>query len=105
MLGLGCPKQTLAKIATPQPDVKRRISFRELNLMQSYTLLGRFDIIFCRNVLIYFSAESKSDILSRMAKALNPGGYLFLGGSESIANYSDDFELVRMPRGVVYKVK
>jgi len=88
-----------------KPEIKARTSFRELNLMQSYTLLGKFDIIFCRNVLIYFSAESKRDILSRMAQALNPGGYLFLGGSESIANYSDDFELLRMNRGVVYKLK
>ena len=40
-----------------------------------------------------------------MAKATNPGGYLFLGGSESIASYSEDYELVRMPRGVVYRLK
>lgn len=88
-----------------RPEIKARIMFRELNLMQSYTLLGRFDIIFCRNVLIYFSTDSKKDILSRMAKALNPGGYLFLGGSESLASYSDDFETLRMPRGVVYRLK
>jgi len=86
-------------------EVKARVQFRDLNLMQSYSLLGRFDMIFCRNVLIYFSTESKRDILSRMARALNPRGYLFLGGSESIANYSEDFELVRMPRGVVYRLK
>lgn len=88
-----------------RPEIKARVMFRELNLMQSYALLGRFDIIFCRNVLIYFSTESKKDILSRMARALNPGGYLFLGGSESLASYSDDFETVRMPRGVVYRLK
>lgn len=81
------------------------VTLRELNLMQSYTSLGKFDVIFCRNVLIYFSTDLKKDILSRMGKALNPGGYLVLGGSESISNYSDEFELVRWRNGVIYKLK
>ncbi len=86
-------------------DIKKRVSFRELNLMQSYTLLGRFDIIYCRNVLIYFSTELKRDILARMAKCLNPGGFLVLGGSESITNYSDEFNLIRWRNGVIYQLK
>jgi chemotaxis protein methyltransferase CheR len=86
-------------------DVKKRVAFRELNLMNSYALLGRFDVIYCRNVLIYFSPQLKIDIMSRMAKALNPGGYLILGGSESITGYSDAFELVRWRNGVVYQMK
>lgn len=86
-------------------DIKKRVSFRELNLMQSYALLGRFDVIYCRNVLIYFSAELKRDIISRMGKALNPGGYLILGGSESISGYSEDFDLVRWRNGVIYQLK
>ena len=86
-------------------DIKRRISFREMNLMQNYTLLGKFDIIFCRNVLIYFSPELKRDILKRMAQALNKDGYLILGGSESISGYSESFELVRWKSGVVYRLK
>lgn len=88
-----------------RPEVKRPISFRELNLMQSYAGLGKFDIVFCRNVLIYFSSELKGDILRRIAQSLNPGGYLFLGGSESPSSYSDAFEMVRTPHGVVYRVK
>lgn len=87
------------------PQIKARVQFRELNLLQSYALLGRFDIIFCRNVLIYFSSESKRDILERMARSLNPGGYLFLGGSESITGLSDAFEMVRHGGGVVYRLK
>jgi len=87
------------------PDIKNRISFREMNLMQSYTLLGKFDVIFCRNVLIYFSTELKKDILLRMSKALNRGGFLVLGGSESVSGYSDAFELVRWKNGVVYRLK
>lgn len=86
-------------------EIKKRVSFRELNLMQSYTLLGRFDVIYCRNVLIYFSTELKRDILARMAKCLNPGGFLVLGGSESITNYSDEFDLIRWRNGVIYQLK
>ena len=85
--------------------VRAPVRFSELNLLQSYTLLGKFDIIFCRNVLIYFSSDLKSDILSRMASALNPGGYLILGGSESPTGYTRAFDMVRYPKGVVYRLK
>lgn len=85
--------------------IRLPVRFSELNLLQSYTLLGRFDIIFCRNVLIYFSSELKSDILSRMARVLNPGGYLILGGSESPTGYTRAFDMVRYPKGVVYRLK
>lgn len=87
------------------PEIKKRVRFQELNLLQSYSLLGQFDIIFCRNVLIYFSNDVKADILSRMARSLKPGGYLFLGGSEPIASYSDAFDMVRCKQGVVYRLK
>lgn len=85
--------------------VKSPVRFSELNLLQSYNLLGKFDIIFCRNVLIYFSTEMKRDILTRMAQTLNPGGILILGGSESPTGYSQEFEMVRYPKGVVYRIK
>jgi len=86
-------------------NIRARISFREVNLLQSYGGLGKFDAIFCRNVLIYFSADSKKDILNRMAQSLNPRGFLMLGASESIAQYSDKFEMVRASSGVVYRLK
>ena len=86
-------------------EIRRRVNFRHLNLLQSFSSLGKFDVIFCRNVLIYFSTESKMDILARFAQQLNPGGYLFLGASESMANYSDAFEMVRCHPGVVYQLK
>ncbi len=86
-------------------NIRSRISFRECNLMQSYATLGKYDIIFCRNVLIYFSAESKSDILNRMADSLNPRGFLMLGASESIAPNTDAVEMVRASTGVVYRLK
>jgi chemotaxis protein methyltransferase CheR len=86
-------------------EIQARVSFREMNLMQSYSFLGKFDVIFCRNVLIYFSQELKRDILKRMTQVLNPGGYLILGGSESISGYSEDFELVKWNNGVIYRLK
>ncbi len=85
--------------------IKAPARFAELNLFKSYSLLGKFDLIFCRNVLIYFSSESKTDILNRMAQVLNPGGYIILGGSESPTGYSPAFEMVRYEQGVIYRLK
>jgi chemotaxis protein methyltransferase CheR len=88
-----------------QAPLKTMVRFSEMNLQQSYNLLGKFDIIFCRNVLIYFSSALKTDILERMATCLNPGGVLILGGSESPTGYTKAFEMVRYPQGVVYRLK
>jgi len=87
------------------PTISSRVQCKPLNLLQSYSLLGRFDIIFIRNVLIYFSTESKKQILEKMCKSLNPGGYLFLGGSESITGITDQMNMVRTNGGVVYQLK
>lgn len=107
----GISKERRDKYFTPQEkvwalnnDIKRRVRFTELNLMQSFATLGKFDIIFCRNVLIYFSAELKSDILNRMAKQLQPNGYLVLGSSESITGYTEAFKMVRSGGAVYYQV-
>jgi chemotaxis protein methyltransferase CheR len=88
-----------------RPELRRRVQFRELNLTASFALLGRFDVIFCRNVLIYFSPEQKADIIRRMAQTLNPGGYLFLGSTESLSGHSDRFEMVTGHGGIVYRLK
>jgi len=86
-------------------NVKQRVSFSEQNLLLDYGRLGKFDIIFCRNVLIYFSAERKTDILQRMARSLNPDGYLFLGASETIRGYTEAFDMIRSPHGTYYRLK
>jgi chemotaxis protein methyltransferase CheR len=86
-------------------NVKRLVNFRPQNLMESYALLGKFDIIFCRNVLIYFSADMKSKVLNQMAGSLNPGGYLLLGASESLTGLTDRFDMVRCNPGIIYKLK
>ncbi len=85
--------------------VRALARFTELNLLKKYSLLGKFDLIFCRNVLIYFSAELKTDILNKMAEIINPGGYMILGGSESPTGYTHAFEMARFEKGVVYRVK
>lgn len=88
-----------------RPEIKKRVRFRELNLLKSYQGLGRFDIIFCRNVLIYFSQDIKRDILTRATALLNPGGYLFLGSAESLTSHSESFEMLRFPEGIVYRLR
>ncbi|MEQ6341998.1 MAG: protein-glutamate O-methyltransferase CheR [Gammaproteobacteria bacterium] len=87
-------------------EIRKRVTFAELNLMKKdYSGLGKFDVIFCRNVLIYFSSDLKRDIIARFSQALVPGGYLFLGASESVSNYSDAFDTVRCQGGMVYRLK
>jgi len=88
-----------------KPEVKKMTSFKNYNLLDSYTGLGKFDIIFCRNVLIYFSSDVKSRILNQFAGALNPGGYLILGASESLTGLTDKFDMVRCNPGIIYKLK
>lgn len=85
--------------------LKRMVTFKPQNLMESYGMLGKFDIIFCRNVLIYFSPEMKSKVLNQMAGSLNPGGYLLLGASESLTGLTDRFEMIRCNPGIIYKLK
>jgi chemotaxis protein methyltransferase CheR len=88
-----------------KPDITKYVRFRELNLLGDYSLLGDFDVVFLRNVLIYFSHENKKQILQRARRRINAGGYLFLGGSEPMGNYSDEFEMVHSPYGVAYRVR
>lgn len=76
-------------------EVTRQVRFQQFNLLKSFTALGRFDIIFCRNVLIYFSDAIKRDILTRMADSLEPGGYLFLSSTEAMPSGIGAYEMVR----------
>jgi len=87
------------------PDIQRRVRFQSLNLMGSYAALGQFDVIFIRNVLIYFSAEMKADILRKMHKQMRKGAYLMLGASESMSGLNDCFELIHCRPGIIYKAK
>lgn len=88
-----------------KPEIAARVRFQAFNLLSPYTALGRFDAIFCRNVLIYFPDEIKRDVLTRMAGALKPGGYLFLGSVENLPAGVDAYETVRGGRCLYYRVK
>jgi chemotaxis protein methyltransferase CheR len=70
-------------------EVTRLVSFQLLNLLHPFAALGKFDLIFCRNVLIYFAPEDRRQILKRMAEVLTPGGYLFLSSTESLPSGLD----------------
>lgn len=66
--------------------IRSLISFNQMNLMKEWPMKGTFDVIFCRNVLIYFNAKDKAWIISRLIEKLKPGGYLYMGHAESILN-------------------
>jgi len=70
------------------------IAFKQLNLMHDWPMHGPFDIIFCRNVVIYFDKPTQMRLFERYADILVDGGYLFLGHSETMHNLSDRFELI-----------
>ena len=86
-------------------SIKKMVSFRQLNLLNSYSLMGRFDIVFCRNVLIYFAPEIKKQIISQFEGALNSNKYLFLGASESLSGLNQNFDMVRCNPGIIYQKK
>lgn len=98
----GLPVQLLMKFFTPHPDgfelipdIRQRVTYREINLLEPFPSFWQFDIIFCRNVLIYFDVATKKDVIDRMASMLVPGGALFLGGTESTLGITDS--VVRAP--------
>ncbi len=86
-----------------KPILRNAVQFRVHNLLQSFALLGRFEIIFCRNALIYFALPTRCDIVRRFCQILNPGGYLVLGGSESLSGCDTELIMQRTAGGVYYR--
>lgn len=88
-----------------KPELKTNITFRKQNLLDPFNTLGNFDIIFCRNVLIYQRVENKAKVVEKMAQILNPGGFLIMGAGESLIGVSDKFEQVHADGVVFYRKK
>ena len=86
-----------------KPEVRAMVSFQQFDLRQPMARLGRFHIIFCRNVLIYFDVETKVKILTQILSVLEPGGYLVLGGAETILHLEDRFERVSSAGTALYR--
>jgi chemotaxis protein methyltransferase CheR len=78
-----------------KPEVRATVEFRQQNLMQSLSHLGGFPVIFCRNVMIYFDRPTRQDLVNRLAGCLEPGGYLFIGSSESLNGIAHPLQYVQ----------
>ncbi len=76
------------------PEVASLVTFRQLNLMAPWPMRGPFDVIFCRNVVIYFDKATQRDLFERLAQLQQPGAYLYIGHSESLLRISDRYELI-----------
>jgi chemotaxis protein methyltransferase CheR len=84
-------------------EIRSMVRFQRFDLRQSMAGLGRFHIIFCRNVLIYFDSATKAKILEQLAGVLEPGGYLLLGGAESIMDMQHSFERTADKTTAIYR--
>lgn len=85
------------------PALRDQITFRRHNLLESPPVGGPFDIVFLRNVLIYFDLATKQDVLRRIQRVTRPGGYLVLGAAETTLGIDDSWERVPVGRGAVYR--
>ncbi|MBT9289255.1 CheR family methyltransferase [Prosthecodimorpha staleyi] len=81
-------------------DLRSMVQYRKLNLLENFSSLGQFDIVFCRNVLIYFDNETKCGVLNRIAKMLPDDGFLVLGAAETVVGLTDAFRPMSDRRGL-----
>ena len=82
------------------PEIRAMVAYRPLNLLADFSSLGAFDLVFCRNVLIYFDQDLKIDVLNRLARVIEPDGYLVLGAAETVVGLTDAFKLMPEKRGL-----
>ena len=82
------------------PEIRGMVKFMPLNLLDDFSHLGRFDLVFCRNVLIYFDQATKSAVLDRLANVTERDGYLVLGGAETVVGLTSRFKLIADKRGL-----
>jgi chemotaxis protein methyltransferase CheR len=103
----GLPIQLLVKYFTQNgelwqisPELRSMVQHKQLNLLQDFSHLGKFDVIFCRNVLIYFDQTTKTNIFERMSRIIEPDGMLMLGAAESVVGITDAFRPCADKRGL-----
>jgi chemotaxis protein methyltransferase CheR len=103
----GLPIQMLVKYFTQNgetwqiaPEIRAMVQYRTLNLLHDFAALGPFDVVFCRNVLIYFDQPTKINVLERCARILEPDGYLVLGAAETVVGLTDAFKPSPERRGL-----
>ena len=103
----GLPIQMLIKYFTQvgemwqiAPDIRAMVQFRSFNLLSDFSRLGLFDLILCRNVLIYFDLAAKTDVLDRLVRVLAPDGFLILGAAETTIGLTQAFRSIAERRGL-----
>ncbi len=103
----GLPIHSLVKYFTQvneqwqiAPAIRGMVKYRAFNLLEDFARFGTFDVVFCRNVLIYFDQQTKTNVLNRLAHAVAPDGYLMLGAAETVVGLTDAFHPDREQRGV-----
>jgi chemotaxis protein methyltransferase CheR len=103
----GLPIQMLVKYFTQvgetwqiSPEIRAMVQYRPFNLLNEFASLGMFDVVFCRNVLIYFDQQTKIGVLERIARQVERDGYLLLGAAETVVGLTDSFKPVADRRGL-----
>ncbi len=103
----GLPIQLLVKYFKQQgdkwhiaPEIRAMVQYKSYNLLHDFGALGGFDVVFCRNVLIYFDQKTKGNILERIAKLMPPDGLLYLGGAETVLGVTEKFQPMPNQRGI-----
>lgn len=86
-------------------EFKKHVKFRKFNLQDSFHSMGKFDVIFCRYVMIYFSQDFKREMTKKLAQSLKKNGVLFIGNSEIFPDYKNYFDVRQLDKGVYYQVK
>ena len=82
------------------PELRGMVQFKPFNLLSDLARLGTFDVVFCRNVLIYFDQQTKTDVLDRMARVIAPDGFLALGAAETVVGLTESFKPFTDKRGI-----
>jgi chemotaxis protein methyltransferase CheR len=81
-------------------SLRSMVKYQRLNLLEDLSSLGMFDVVFCRNVLIYFDTPTKTKVLDSISKMLPSDGFLYLGGAETVLGTSDRFQIMQGQRGI-----